>query len=88
MPGQVPASVARERVKVLMALGEKKADAFAQSLVNSSVNVLVEHCTSDSGSGWSGEYVRTDIKGAGLRQGSVVSATVTRARNGELYAVT
>lgn len=64
MDGKVPVAVRRERARALIAIGERKRDAFAASFLGREVEVLVENVdASGVAKGWTSEYVEARIPG-------------------------
>lgn len=56
-------SVARDRARELIALGEAKRTAFATQFMDREVSVLVEKTDDHGGSGWTSEYLPARING-------------------------
>ena len=88
MDGKVPPAVRRARARELDALGREKRTAFARSFLGRTVEV----CAERSGSGWTGEYLKCKVLGAGrdpkdfpVRR-SLVAARVVRADGDRLTA--
>jgi len=64
LDGVVPVHVRRERARELIALGARKREAFAASLVGAQVEVLVERVDAKGvGRGWTSEYVEAQVSG-------------------------
>ena len=62
--GKIPVSVRKDRTKHLIAVGEKKRDAFAQRFVDKPVELLVEYFDGEGRAcGWSGEYLHAVVSG-------------------------
>ena len=88
MDGKVPPAVRRARARELDALGREKRAAFARSFLGRTVEV----CAERSGSGWTGEYLKCKVLGAGRgskdfpERRSLVAARVIRADGDRLTA--
>jgi threonylcarbamoyladenosine tRNA methylthiotransferase MtaB len=61
MPGQVPAPVKKERVKKLIALGEKKLQNYAKKLIGETRDVLFESFKNGKWQGYTSEFITTTI---------------------------
>ncbi len=57
-------SVARDRAKELIALGETKRETFARRFIGNEVAVLIEKSDETGGTGWTSEYLPARIEGA------------------------
>ena len=88
MDGKVPVSVRKERARELIALGERKRNAFAESFVGSEVEVLVERVNAAGvANGWTSEYV--DVRIGGLtsqNEGRLLRIRAVAASGGILSA--
>jgi threonylcarbamoyladenosine tRNA methylthiotransferase MtaB len=89
MPGQIPAPLARARVRELLILEARKRAAFAESFVGRRVEVLIERLEPDgTARGWTGEYLEVAVAGAGVRVNDLVTVAVTAAHGGGLRGAT
>lgn len=81
MSGQVARSVKEARCARLIALARELAQEFHESMVGSTVSVLVEQCEPGEIQGLTGNYARVVAKGSGCA-GETVDVKVTRAEEG------
>lgn len=88
MSDSVPTALRRARANELIAIGETKKAAYCQTLIGSTVEILVERLTQPGDArGWSAEYIDTRIRnGRPDWIGQLVTATVTDAKDGTLIA--
>ncbi len=82
MADTVPASVKRERVRFLNAMGAAKQARFAMQQVGRPVTVLLERVRRGIGSGWTGEYLPARVTGKDLTVNQLVKATVSDSDDG------
>jgi threonylcarbamoyladenosine tRNA methylthiotransferase MtaB len=71
---QVPENEKKERVKRLIALGNKKRSFFASQWMGRQVSVLLESVNSGGtqASGWTGEYLRAQVHGEELKPNQII----------------
>ncbi len=60
---RVNPSVARDRAKALIALGESKRKSFARQFIGREVSVLIEKTDGTGGTGWTSEYLPARVEG-------------------------
>jgi len=85
MPGQVPASLKRERCAKLAAMGRQKRAAYAGEFVGRNVSVLVERVNSHGlAVGWTGERIEARLRRAAAVN-EIVSFVPDRSEAGILY---
>ena len=86
LPDQIPESVKKDRVHVLLDIGTAKRTAFAQGFVGKTVEALVEQIDkAGTAHGWTGQYLEVVIAGSGLHRGDLVTFTVTHAVGCKLF---
>jgi len=73
MPDKVPSSIAKNRVERLIEMGDKLMDDFYKAFIDKEIEVLIEFKSDgESGEGYTGEYVRTKLKGFKGAKGEIV----------------
>ena len=77
MTPRVPGDQVEERIARLHSLAEEMSAAFRRSLIGTFQTVIPEECTGDSGSGWTGSYVRARVLRKGLRPGEPVQTVIS-----------
>lgn len=83
MANQIPMELRRERANTLIALGRQKRENWLNSLIGSTVRILIESCNPDgTAEGWSDTYARCRIHLPGTTSGAVVHGTIV-AREGD-----
>ena len=81
---QVAPDTKKRRSSHLIALGERKKQAFAEHLVGQPVSVLIESVRDDIGTGWTGQYIQAHITGPHLKPNTVITVIPTSAHQGIL----
>jgi threonylcarbamoyladenosine tRNA methylthiotransferase MtaB len=80
LPGAVPHAVKKARVAELLALKQKKREAFAASFIGREVQVLIEgKHAKETGTGWTAEYLEAQVAGM-PPPGSLVTLRVREAK--------
>lgn len=86
LPGQVPEHIKKERLAILVGLGEAKRRLFAERFAGRTVSVLVERVERDgTGCGWTGEYLPARVTAPDLKPRQLVTMTVLQAKEGTLH---
>ncbi len=77
MTPRVPGDRVEKRIVRLHKLAEEMSAAFRSSLIGSMQTVIPEECTGDSGTGWTGSYVRTRVRRKGLHPGELIRTVIS-----------
>lgn len=86
MPGQVSASIKKERCLCLKELGRRKRHEFAAQFVGKPVEVLIEAITAQGiGSGWSGERIEAHLHRPQLKTNQLVTFRPARVEGAVLH---
>lgn len=85
LPGQVPEHIKKERLHILVDLGETKRRLFAERFRGQTARVLIERVDrSGTGHGWSGEYLPARVDAPDLKPRQLVTMNVDRVVEGTL----
>ncbi len=85
MPHQIPESVKKERVRVLMDLAESKRSRFARSFVGRNASILVERVeASGLRWGWTSEYLESRVSAPHATIGHLLPFTVSKTSGATL----
>ncbi len=74
---RVHGELVEQRLARLHQLADEMSAAYRRSLIGSWQTVIPENCSGDSGTGWTGSYVRTRIRREGLRPGEPVQTLIS-----------
>jgi threonylcarbamoyladenosine tRNA methylthiotransferase MtaB len=83
LTGQVPEHIKKERLRVLVELGETKRLLFSDRFTGKTVRVLIER-VAGAGHGWTDEYVAAQVDAPDLKPRQLVAMHVQRVTEGTL----
>ena len=87
MPNQVAESVKKDRLHILVELGESKRRLFAERFVGREVSVLIERVDAKGiGHGWTGEYLEARVTAPALQPRQIATVPVKHSENALLHA--
>lgn len=87
LPGRVSATVKKRRAARIMRLGDAKRISFARSFVGREVDVLLEHVSGASASGWTGEYLQAVVDSPGLSDNVIHRGEVANVKGSTLFCL-
>jgi len=88
MEDKVGESRRKARASALRALSEKKREAYLKRQAGRTLEVLIEERIADSlYRGTSGNYLKVQVSGRGLKQGIIVPVSISGTSRGELSGV-
>ena len=76
MTPRVHGDQVEKRIARLHCLAEEMSTAYRSSLIGTTQTVIPEECTGDSGTGWTGTYIRTRVRRNGLKPGELIQTTI------------
>ena len=85
LPGQIPETIKKERLRTVVEIGDAKRLLFADRFIGRTVSVLIERVdTAGIGHGWTGEYVRAQVRASRVAPRQVISMQVEKVQGGTL----